>query len=166
MEAESVTGTGRNDMERRSGRASHAAYDGKTKEANNFGQFGGSRARPAKQRGRERGRERRARVTERMNDRSKHRSTTTRCDASRARCNAARPPPPTTVRLSIGEHPGDSHPEPRLAPPRVSSLFSPLVRLPTSHAVTTARAITQPAYYNYNEYSTRSGVPATNHTSS
>jgi len=33
-------------------------------------------------------------------------------------------------------------------------------------AVTIARAITQPAYYNYNEYSTWSGVPATNHTSS
>jgi len=55
---ESVTGTGRNDMERWSERASHAVYDGKTKEANNFGQFGGSRARPAKQRERERERER------------------------------------------------------------------------------------------------------------
>lgn len=40
-----VTGTGRNDMERR---AKHAAYDGKTKEGNNLGQFGGSGARPAR----------------------------------------------------------------------------------------------------------------------
>jgi len=124
----------------RSERASHAAYDGKTKEANNFGQFRGSRARPAKQREREREeererervRERRARVTERMNDRPKHRSTTQRDATHRARgatCNAARPPPPTTVRLSIGEHPGDSHPDSPFA--RLFALFSPLVRLPT-----------------------------------
>lgn len=111
----------------------------------------------------ERRRERRARVTERMNDRPKHRSTTTRCDASRARCNAARPPPPTTVRLSSANILAATL-APRLA------LRAPLRSFRRSfgcrRARARARAITQPACYNYNEYSTRSGMPATNHTSS
>lgn len=139
---------------------SHAAYDGKTKEANNFGQFGGSRARPAKQREGEGGRrrERRARVTKRMNDRPMHRSTTTRCDTSRARCNAAAA---ANNRATI--HRRTSW---RLAPRDSPSARPFALFAARSVAVTTARAITQPAYYNYNEYSIRSGVPATNHTSS
>lgn len=132
MEAESVTGTGRNDMERQSERASerasHAVY-GKTKEANNFGQFGGSRARPAKQRERwrerEGGKERGTSSRDRTNERPAASFYTTRCDASRARCNAA--VAATTVRLSIGEHPGGSHPD------------SPSVRL---FALFAARSVT------------------------
>jgi len=84
-------------------RASHAAYDGKTKEANNFGQFGGSRARPARQRETEK---RRVRVTERTNERPLQQR-----DATHRARDAGDPPPPTTVRLFIGEHPGSSHPD-------------------------------------------------------
>jgi len=112
----------------RSERASHAAYDGKTKEANNFGQFRGSRARPAKQRDREREKRERERdelawPNEWTTGRSivlQQRDATHR--ARGATCNAARPPPPTTVRLSIGEHPGGSHPDSPFA--RLFALFA------------------------------------------
>jgi len=108
-------------------RASHAAYDGKTKEANNFGQFGGSRARPARQRETEK---RRVRVTERTNERTNERPLQQRDATHRAR-DAGDSPPPTTVRLFIGEHPGSSHPDSPFAPfARARPSLRSLCRLP------------------------------------